>query len=405
MSNRTRAPSAPILAADRPLEAEPSLAGGWMTVAGAFIVTMVGYGAIYSYAAFAEEIAAEFAVGRASVAVIFALSGGACFFVSALSGPLADRIGARPMAAIGMLAVAFGLVLAATATSLAEVYVGYGLLIGLGTGFAYVPAIAAVQRWFVAHRGLASGLAVSGIGVGTVLVPPLADWLSSLGSWRSGFVAFGGLAAVVGLAGAAMLLPPPGPGPRSDPPTATPRDRLLLLAYGGTLLVSLPATLPHALLVSTARDMGLERAEAVALLGLIGLGTIVGRFLLAVVADLVGRRTVFLACCWGMAASMLAWAFAGDMLSLRIFALAFGALQGGFVALLPAFVADRFGARGLGGVLGLLYTSRGIALVAGPPAVGWAFALLDGHEPPLVVVALFGAVGCALLAAAGRRSS
>ena len=49
---------------------------------------------------------------------------------------------------------------AATASSLVEIYAGYGLLIGLGTGFAYVPAMAAVQRWFDAHRGLASGIAV-----------------------------------------------------------------------------------------------------------------------------------------------------------------------------------------------------------------------------------------------------
>ena len=126
--------------------------------------------------------------------------------------------------------------------------------------------------------------------------------------------------------------------------------------------------------------------------------------MLAAVADTLGRRTVFLACCTGMALSMLGWALAGEEVALQAFALGFGALQGGFVALLPAFVADRFGARGIGGVLGLLYTGRGIALLAAPPAVAWSFALVDGHEVPLLLVAALGVLGTLLLARAGHRA-
>jgi OFA family oxalate/formate antiporter-like MFS transporter len=381
---------------------------GWLVVAGAFIVTMVGYGAIYSYAAFAEEIAVAFGAQRGAVALVYALSGGSCFFVSALTGPLADRIGARVLAAAGMLLVGLGLMVAATARSLVEVYVGYGLLIGLGTGCAYVPALAAVQRWFTAARGLASGLAVSGIGIGTALVPPLAEALAVLGDWRAAFLACGALAAAVGFVGAMLLRPPPGldaqeaaePAPPAAPCAVLGRD--FALAYAGTLLASLPAVLPHALLVATARDLGLARAEAVSLLGLIGLGTIAGRFLLAALADVVGRRAVFLACTAGMAASVLVWAVARDLAVLQGFALGFGALQGGFVALLPAFVADGFGARSVGGVLGLLYTSRGIALLAAPPALAFGIALAAGHALPLVATAALGLAGTALLAATGR---
>ena len=109
---------------------------GWVVVAGTFLVLMVGYGAIYSYAAFAEEIGAAFGAERASVAVVFALSGGSCFMISALTGPLADRIGARLLAGTGMLLVGLGFLVAAAAGSLIEIYVGYGLLVGLGVGCA-----------------------------------------------------------------------------------------------------------------------------------------------------------------------------------------------------------------------------------------------------------------------------
>ncbi|WP_198373836.1 MFS transporter, partial [Roseomonas rosulenta] len=168
-------------------------------------------------------------------------------------------------------------------------------------------------------------------------------------------------------------------------------------AWAGTLLVSIPATLPHAMLAGTAREVGVSRADALALLGLIGLGTIAGRFLIAAIADAIGRRTTFVACCAGMSGSMLVWALAEDAAALQGFALVFGALQGGFVALLPAFGADTFGARSVGGVLGLLYTSRGVALLLAPPLVA---ALLDaaGHGVPLAAVAALGVAGSLILA-------
>jgi MFS family permease len=385
------------------LRAAEAAQQGWRAVAGAFLVLMVGFGAIYSYAAFAEEIGAAFGAGRASVSVVFALSGGACFFVSALSGPLADRLGARVPAAAGMLLVAFGFLVAATANSLAEVCIGYGLLVGLGTGFAYVPALAAVQRLFERYRGLASGFAVSGIGVGTALVPPAAELLAGFGDWRLAFAVSGAACALVGLAGA-LLLPTErmaeAKAPVPAPPMPAGRD--FGLAYGGVLLASLPAVLPHALLVDTARDLGLPRQEALELLGLIGIGTIVGRFMLAALADTLGRRRVFLACCLGMAGCMVVWAAAGQRHQLQAFALGFGALQGGFVALLPAFVADSFGARGVGGVLGVLYTSRGIALLGGPPVFALGVGMLGGHAVPALAAAALGAAGALLLAAVGR---
>jgi len=360
-------------------------------VAGAFVVLMVGFGAIYSYAAFAEEIAGTFRVDRPAVAVVFALSGGACFLVSAVSGPMSDRIGARAMSGTGLLMVAAGLILTAAAPSLVVVYAGYGLLVGLGVGCAYVPAMAAVQRAFTARRGIASGIAVSGIGIGTILVPPAAGLLSCLGDWRTAFLISGVAAALVGCAGAMLLPASPDARPRVDAASPVPA-RSVVLAWLGILFVSMPAMLPHAALVSSAHDLGLPRPEALGLLGLLGLGTVVGRFLLAAIADGLCRRRVFIACCAAMAVSMVLWALADGAWMLRAFALAFGAAQGGFVALLPAFIADRFGTGQLGRVMGTLYTSRGLALIAAPPALMLA-ADMVGFAIPVLAFGVMGLLG------------
>jgi hypothetical protein len=105
-----------------------------------------------------------------------------------------------------------------------------------------------------------------------------------------------------------------------------------------------------------------------------------------------------------MAGSLLAWAVAADTAALQGFALVFGALQGGFVALLPAFVADSFGAAALGGVLGVLYTSRGVALLAAPPALAFGIAAFAGHGLPVAAAAALGGLGTLLLAAVPCRA-
>ena len=122
-----------------------------------------------------------------------------------MSGPLADRWGSRRMAVIGMLLTGAGLAVASAARSLTEVYAAYGLGVGLGVGCAYVPAVGAVQRWFVRRRAFASGLAVSGISVGTLVMPPLASLLIEILGWREAYLVLGGLAAAIG-AGMALII-------------------------------------------------------------------------------------------------------------------------------------------------------------------------------------------------------
>lgn len=80
-----------------------------------------------------------------------------------------------------------------------------------------------MQRWFVKHRGFASGLAVSGIGVGTLVMPPLASLLIELGGWRYAYLVLGGLATVVGV-GMALLIEN-DPQARGSAPMATRRAR------------------------------------------------------------------------------------------------------------------------------------------------------------------------------------
>src|SRR6266446_4962967 len=188
--------SAPMTA--QPRTPQSRIFYGWWVVAAAFAITFLGFGSAYTFSAFLEALQRDFGASRGSVSLVFSLAGFLYFGLGIISGPLADRFGSRPLAVAGMILTGVGLAAASAAQSLAQVYVAYGFGVGLGMGCAYVPAIGAVQRWFVRRRGFASGLAVSGIGVGTLAMPPLASLLIGMLGWRGAYLALGALAAAIG---------------------------------------------------------------------------------------------------------------------------------------------------------------------------------------------------------------
>src|SRR5579862_7062295 len=95
---------------------------GWFVVAAAFAVTWVGFGSAYTFSAFLDSLQRDFAASRGSVSLVFSLAGFLYFGLGMISGPLADRWGARRVIVIGMLLVGLGLCAAGMARTLTEVY-------------------------------------------------------------------------------------------------------------------------------------------------------------------------------------------------------------------------------------------------------------------------------------------
>jgi len=394
------------------IPAHPRVFYGWFVVAGTFAVTFVGFGAAYSFGAFLVSLQHDFAASRGSVSLVFSLAGCLYFSLGMISGPLADRWGARPFAVLGMLLIGVGLTLASAARSLGEVYLAYGLGVGLGIGCAYVPAVGAVTRWFVRRRGFASGLAVSGIGLGTLVMPPIAAFLIEAIGWRETYLALGIFAVVFG-GGLALLIEDDPHGrslaPDGDPVEAGERtlpaagmsvreaitSRRFLALYAASFMCSFGLFVPFVHIVPYALDHGVAQTSAVLLLGAIGVGSTAGRFFLGGLADRLGRPLSFLMMYVGMGLAFLVWLFSTNFWPLAVFALAFGLFYGGFVALAPAVLVDYFGARNAASMIGILCTSVAVGTLIGPTAAGFAFDLSHSYTLPILA-----SVGLNLLAAA-----
>ena len=392
---------------------------GWFVVAGAFAVTFLGFGSAYTFSAFVESLQRDFGASRGSVSLVFSLAGFLYFGLGILSGPLADRFGSRRFAFAGMILVGLGLAAASAAQTLLEVYAAYGLGVGLGVGCAYVPAIGAVQRWFVRRRGFASGLAVSGIGVGTLAMPPLASFLIGTLGWRGAYLALGALAAVLGGALALLIENDPrdrGLGPDGDPPpkgaqAARPqgasvseaiRSARFISLYAACLICSFGVFVPFVHLVPYARDLGAAPSSAVLLLGMIGIGSTAGRFFLGGFADRIGRQSSLVLMFAGMALALAVWVFSTGIWQLTTFAFVYGVFYGGWVAVLPAVVMDHFGGRNVSGIIGILYTSVAFGTLIGPTAAGFAFDLSHSYTLPILASAGVNIVAAVIVAATSR---
>jgi MFS family permease len=295
-----------------------------------------------------------------------------------------------------MALVALGAFAASQATSLWQVYVGYGAGVGLGIGFAYVPAVAALQRWFVRRRGLATGIAVAGIGVGTIAAPPLAQLLIDAHGWRGAYFALGLIALACALFAAFTVLRAPsfyGQQPDGD---AAPAGAINHHEVGDSLAAAartLPFWLlwiacaansfglfiPYVHLVPYVRDAGLGEAYGVTLIALLGLGSTVGRFAFAGLAHRLGRQRAYAAMFFGTGAMQLLWASTSNVWLLAVFAIMFGAFYGGFVAMAPSVIADYFGTRSLGAILGAQYASVAAGALLGPTAAGFVFDFLGSY--------------------------
>jgi MFS family permease len=358
---------------------------GWYVVWAAFASMTVIFGVAYSFAAFFQPWSQTFDAERADVSWVFGLSSLLYFSLGAVGGALADRFGPRATGLAGMSCLAAGLFLSSIADDLTSIYLAYGLGIGVGVALVYTPSMGAVQPWFTRQRGLASGIASSGIGAGTLIVPVIASWLIGALDWReamrwlAGGVLVAGFAAVWfldrdparhGLAADGAQAGTVAPGLSLIEAMRSPSFRWL---YAALMAASMSMFVPFAHLSAAARDAGIAETQAVALVGLIGIGSLLGRFGLGALADRLGRLRTHVLVQAMLGASFVLWALADTYPVFALFALFFGLSYGGIVSLLPPICTDLYGVRAVSGIIGVLYTSAAFGALIGPVAAGALF--------------------------------
>lgn len=387
---------------------------GWVVVGATFLILFAAFGVVYSFGAFFSVLSTEFGASRASVSSIFSYAVSTLFITGAISGVIADRHGPKKVMAGGVVAIAAGLIVAANAQQLWLVSLSFAVGVGTGVGFVYIPAISAVQRWFSRRRGLASGIAVTGIGFGTLVAPIVAGALLESMTWRTVFLLMAIVIVAAGFISVTLIESDPAARGKDRNENvleehAAPSRRNLRLGeiirsrpftqfYAAQAALSVAIFIPFVHLVPFAEDVSISRNHAVSILGLVGLGSTVGRFLVGGVADRLGRRLTLVLLLAGISLAYVVWLLASSIVGLSIFALAFGVFYGGYVALIPTLLADYFSGPNLSSVIGLQYTASVVGSLCGPVMAGHLFDRTGSYASALIVAGICAGISSYLIA-------
>tara|TARA_B100001013_G_C24614277_1_gene444509 strand:+ start:689 stop:1870 length:1182 start_codon:yes stop_codon:yes gene_type:complete len=370
------------------------------------------YGNTYSFGVFFPALSASFGADRAETALVFSIVGGLYSTLGIISGPAADRLGTRPVCLFGIVALGIGLIYASTATALWQVYLGFGLGLAFGMGFIFAPANAGLQRWFTKKRGLASGIASTGIGVSILVLPPVSAALIEWQNWRVAMQIIGVSALIIGSLAALMMGDPiDTKGGSASVVGATDNQidvktyydlkaaflsRGFLMLFFSSMICSIGFFIPFVHLVPYAIDQGFGETNGVYLLMVIGISSLTGRILLTAASDHLGRRNSMIAMYFTMALSFLLWYVAGNMTVLTMFAVFYGLGSGGYVAMIAPLIAEYFGTEKIGSILGCFMPNIALGGFFGPYLTGYAYDLWGSYDIPFIVALVCGLAAAVL---------
>ena len=308
---------------------------------------------------------------------------------AAFGGPWVERRGPRVAATAAALFFGTGLLIGGAGLALRQsvlVFVGLGLVSGIGCGLGYISPVSTLVKWFPDRRGMATGMAIMGFGGGAFVAGYLNVFFMSLIGVAPTIMTLGVVYLVVMLAGSRLMeSPPPGWTPpgwvpsehtnpmiasRSVSRNAAIRTTQFYLLWG-ILFINVTAGIGILAQASPMmQDMfGRTPLEAGAVVSLISIFNAGGRFAWASASDYIGRRntyTIFFLAQLalflvipGLAAAGQWWLFQASLF------LVFTMYGGGF-ATIPAFLADIFGPQNVGAIHGAVLTAWSAAAIVGP---------------------------------------
>jgi MFS family permease len=302
------------------------------------------------------------------------------------AGRCQDKFGPRLTASIGGLLVGAGFLLCSTTNSYITWLLGFGVLTGLGIGFAYSSATPPALKWFPPSKtGLIAGLVVAGFGLAPVYLAPVAQYLLGHYQLKTSMLILG-IAFTVIVCGLAQLLvnPPAGfsasgktaPGTVPAAPVAGSTPSQILRQPGFWLLWLIYFIGAGAGLMVIGSISGMAKASmgdlAFVAVALMAVGNAGGRVLAGILSDKIGRRWTLCLVLILQAALMFAaipLTASKSTLPVAIVALAalIGANYGANLSLFPSFAKDLWGLKSFGMNYGVLFTAWGVGGLVLPP--------------------------------------
>jgi MFS family permease len=396
----------------QPRKAEPRFFYGYIVVVAAFIIMVVSWGPYSVFGIFFNPLLDEFGWTRAMTSGAFSLSMILHGVLGIVMGGLTDRFGPRIVVTLCGILLGAGYLLMSQITTIWQLYLFYGLMIGIGISGVWVPLLSTVARWFLKRRSLMTGIVVAGLGVGGLIAPPVISRLIAAYDWRLSYAMQGIIMIVIMVLGAQFLRRDPArmgqlpygeniekkQGLKSETSDFSFKEAvctaqfwlffIMLFCLGFSAFAVMVHIVPHAI------ELGISAVSAANILACLNGLSVPGNFLLGgIIGDRIGNRKIFIIGFILMSAALFWLVPATEVWLLYLCAIFFGFSLGGMGTSESPLVAGLFGLSSHGlifGVAGLGFTG-GSAI--GPLVSGYIFDLTHSYKVAFQVCAALAVVG------------
>ena len=394
--------------------ATPGVYYGYTVVVAASLSMVLVFSVHYAFGVFFRPLFTEFGWTRAETAGAFSLVWIAQGLLAIVMGGLNDRLGPRIVLTVCGVLIGSGYLLMSQIHQLWQLYLFYGVLVGAGLGGTFVPLTSTTARWFVAKRGLMTGIVTAGVGIGALVGPLIANRLITIYDWRVSYLILGSVALVGVVVSAQFLRRDPaqmglkpygfderaGRSPKDGVEGLVMRQAIAtrqfwfaagaFLCYGFSLSAILLHIAPH------ATDLGISAGRAAAIIALIGGSSVVAKVLFGIVADRIGNKNVYVGCYILMIASLVWLVTIRELWALNAFAVLFGFAYGGLASAHSPLVAWLFGMKQHGLIFGLCFNGWTIGCAVGPIVAGYIFDVTHSYQLAFLICAGLSVVGLLL---------
>jgi len=395
-------------------ERKPDFFYGYIIVITLFCVQMLAWGIFTTFGVFFNPLLNEFGWTRAMISGASSL----CFilfgFVGIIAGRLGDKIGPRIVMTSCGVFLGLGYLLMSQVNAIWQLYLFYGVILGIGLSGMDVIPLSTVARWFVRRRGTMSGIIKVGAGVGILIMLPLASWLISSYGWRTSYVVIGITVLAVIIPAAQFLRRDPrqmGQLPNGDKKASSEhlnseeggfsfkeaihtRQFWMTCAIYFTTIFCAQAILVH--IVPHAIELGISAANAANILAVVGGVSILGRTVLGGVADKIGYKLAMTICFLVLVLAFCWLQLARELWMLYLFAIIYGFAHGGFFTLTSPLVAGLFGLSSHGVIFGTVGFGGTIGGAIGGVLSGYIFDITGSYQLAFLVCVALGVTGLIL---------
>ncbi len=398
--------------ASRPAPSHIPFFHGYVVVAAAFLVMVLIYGVRFSFGIFLKPMSAEFGWSRAMTSGAFSLSWIVEGVLALAVGALNDRYGPRvTITLLGFLA-GVGYILMARVGTVWQLYLFFGVIAGAGSG-VFVPLTSTIARWFIGRRSLMTGMAIAGIGIGSLFGPLLANRIIDSYGWRASFIVLGATVLVIVILAAQFLRRNPAEigqkpyiGSMSTATRDSPQDsisyRSALRSTPFWLFFGMMFCLGYAFfslqvhLAPYATDIRLSAATAAGMLATMGAASIIGRGVLGAIGDRIGNKRAFMLGFVLIVLSLSWLTVSAGPWGLYLFAVIFGLAYGNSSTQQSPLAAQLFGLKFHGLIFGAAGIGFTIGSALGPLLTGYLFDVTGAYRTAFLVAAAVALIGLAL---------